>query len=85
MENHMEQEIKTILADQFGIEADSISNDMCIINDLNSDSLDDTEIIVAVEKKYKIAIDPEEFTETTVQFLLDLATKKAAKKKAKKK
>ena len=72
----MENKIKTILADQFGIDPASITNDKCIINDLHADSIDIVEVIMSVEREFKIAIETEEFTESTVQFLIDLTAKK---------
>ena len=76
----METQIKEILAKQFGIDHGSIQNHQCIIADLGADSIDLVEIIMSAEGKFKIQIETEEFSSSTVQFLLDLvATKLAAR------
>jgi acyl carrier protein len=74
----MEHNIKSILGKQFGVDPASISNHQCIINDLGADSIDVVEIIMAVERQFKIAIETDEFVESTVQFLLDITAKKLA-------
>lgn len=74
----MEHSIKSILAQQFGIDPASIGNDQCIIKDLGADSIDIVEIIMSVERQFKIAIETHEFTESTVQFLLDITAEKLA-------
>lgn len=74
----MEHNIKSILAKQFGIDPDSIGNDQCIIKDLGADSIDVVEIIMAVERQFKIAIETHEFKQSTVQFLLDITAEKIA-------
>jgi acyl carrier protein len=76
----MESQIKKILAQQFGIDPDNIQNHQCIIADLGADSIDLVEIIMSAEGQFKIQIETEEFSSSTVQFLLDLvATKVAAR------
>jgi acyl carrier protein len=75
----METKIKTIIAEQFGKDIKDITNNLCIINDLGADSLDIVEIIMSTESAFGIAIESEEFTSSTVQFLLDLTAKKCSK------
>jgi acyl carrier protein len=73
----MELEIKLILANQLGIEATSISNAQSIIHDLGADSIDVVEVIMSLEKKFRIIIETNEVDENvTVQFLLDLVAQK---------
>ena len=80
MKNHMEEEIKTILANQFGIDPSNILNGQCLNNDLHADSIDVIEIIMSIEREFGIVIQTDEFTSTTVQFLLDLTAKKLSVK-----
>ena len=75
----MENEIKQILAAQLGIALQDINNTHCIVHDLGADSIDVVEVIMSLEKKYRIAIETSEFDETaSVQFLLDLVAQKLA-------
>jgi acyl carrier protein len=74
----MEDKIRSILAQQFGIDPVSIDMDQCIIKDLGADSIDIVEIIMSVERQFKIAIETNEFTQSTVQFLVDITQKKLA-------
>ena len=76
----METKIKTIIAEQFGKEISGITPNLCIINDLSADSLDVVEIIMATETAFNIAIEPAEFTSSTVQFLIELTAKKVLEK-----
>lgn len=52
--------IKTIIADQLGVEADIINLDTDLMKDLEADSLDAVEVILAVEEEYGIEIPDED-------------------------
>jgi acyl carrier protein len=52
----MDQIIKKVLSDQFGVDVDRI-NDDTTFEDLNADSIDLVEVIMILEKELKIVID----------------------------
>jgi acyl carrier protein len=66
------QEIKNLLGKQLGIDPAAIQDDACVIKDLNADSLDVLEIIMVLEKHFKIEIASNSLEEfTTVQQIAD--------------
>jgi acyl carrier protein len=75
----MEEIIKKIIANQFGVPPTSVANDMCVRHDFNSDSLDIVEIVMEIEGEFNIEIEEEELTESTVGFMIDLVKAKLAK------
>jgi acyl carrier protein len=52
--------IKEIIAEQLGVEADVISQDTNLMKDLEADSLDAVEIIMAIEDEYDIEVPDED-------------------------
>lgn len=52
--------IKEIIVEQLGVDEDSISMDTNLIKDLEADSLDAVEIIMAIEETYDFEIPDEE-------------------------
>lgn len=56
----MFEKIVGVLADQLGIDAAGITMDTDIIKDLNADSLDMVELIMALEDEYGIEISEED-------------------------
>ena len=65
-------EIKAIVAEQLGVEAEKVTPGASFANDLGADSLDTVELVMALEEKFKIEI-PDEDAEkiVTVQDALD--------------
>lgn len=63
----VETEIRTIIEEQMGVEPDQITSTTNIIKDLGADSLDQVELVMAVEDKYDIDI-PDEEAEKLVTF-----------------
>lgn len=51
--------VVNIIAEQLGRDADSISMESDISNDLGADSLDAAELMIAFEEEFDIAIDEE--------------------------
>ena len=51
------EKLKQIIAEQFGIDTDAISEDTDIVADLGADSLDVVEMMMALEEEYGITID----------------------------
>ena len=52
--------IKEIIVDQLGVEEDAVSNDTHLMKDLEADSLDAVEIIMAIEEEFDIEVPDEE-------------------------
>lgn len=61
------EKIKEILAEQLDIDADSITMESLLVEDLGADSLDSIDIVMSVEDEFKIEV-PDEVIEnmTTV-------------------
>lgn len=56
----MLEKMKELIADQLGIEADSISETSSFKEDLGADSLDLFELVMALEDEYSVEIPAEE-------------------------
>ena len=52
--------IKTILAEQLDVEADTLTMETDIAKDLNADSLDVVEILMSIEDEFSVEIPDEE-------------------------
>ena len=55
------EKLKEILAEQLDVDADSITKDSLLIEDLGADSLDAIDIVMSVEDEFKIEV-PDEIT-----------------------
>lgn len=51
-----EKEIKEIIAKQFGVDVNKLTNETNFNSDLGADSLDTVEIVLAIEDKFSIEI-----------------------------
>jgi acyl carrier protein len=77
----LEQKVKEILGNQLGIDADKITLDNHIIDDLGADSLDIVEVVVDIETAFGIKIEDQEYQEAdTVQKIIDLVNNKIENK-----
>ncbi|NBK93640.1 acyl carrier protein [bacterium 1XD21-13] len=56
----MFEEIKTIVADNLGVDEDSITMETSFKEDLNADSLDLFEMVMALEENYGVDIPSED-------------------------
>ena len=56
----IEAKVKTIIVDQLGVSADEVKPEAKFVDDLGADSLDLTELIMAMEEEFDIEIDDEE-------------------------
>ena len=56
------EEVRDIVVEQLGVEADEVSIDSTFIDDLGADSLDIVELIMAFEEEFNIEI-PDEAAE----------------------
>lgn len=53
------EKLKKILAEQLDVDADSITKDSLLIEDLGADSLDAIDIVMSVEDEFKIEVPDE--------------------------
>jgi len=56
----IEQEVKEIIVEQLGVDANEISAEKSFVEDLNADSLDLTELIMTFEEKFALEISESE-------------------------
>jgi acyl carrier protein len=56
----IEKEVVDIIVEQLGVEASEVTRQKMIVEDLNADSLDQTELIMTFEEKLNIEINEEE-------------------------
>lgn len=69
--------LKKVLSDQFGVTIDEINDGTCIVKDLGADSIDIVEVVMNLEKIFKIKIEQEEYEgRSTVKALADLINQK---------
>jgi acyl carrier protein len=76
----IEEQVKSIVAEQLGVKEDEVTNDASFVDDLGADSLDTVELVMALEEEFETEI-PDEDAEkiTTVQQAIDFVTSKQSK------
>ena len=57
------ENIKALLADQFDVDADSITADTDLVDDLGADSLDLVDMLMSLEDEFNIGEVPDEMVE----------------------
>ena len=72
--------VQSIAADEMDTDADKISMDTSIQNDLNADSLDVFEIMNELEDKFDIELDDDNAKAETISDVVDLVAKQLAAK-----
>lgn len=71
MEN-IEQRVRKIVAEQLGVNEAEVKNDSSFADDLGADSLDNVELVMALEEEFDCEIPDEEAEKiTTVQQAID--------------
>jgi acyl carrier protein len=76
MVDNVEKEIISIISEVSGMEEQEITLESNLAKDLEIDSIKAIEIIVALEKKYKVSVRDEDIPQiTTVKQIVDLAKK----------
>ena len=60
-EEHFEK-LKGMIVDQLGVDEDSITMESSFVDDLNADSLDMVELVMAMEQEFDISV-PDEVAE----------------------
>lgn len=58
--DHVFESVQKILVDQLGVDEELISMESNFIDDLNADSLDIVELVMAMEQEFNISIPDEE-------------------------
>lgn len=56
----VEEKVKKIIVDQLSVSPDEVKPEVSFIEDLGADSLDLTELIMAMEEEFKLEIDDED-------------------------
>lgn len=56
----MEEQVKAIVAEKLGVNADQVKDDSSFVDDLGADSLDTVELVMAFEEKFNIEIPDED-------------------------
>lgn len=82
-EKTVEKVIKGFIAKGLMLDADTITRETNLVNDLNADSMDIVNVVTAIEAKYKITFPDDsllKYDGYTVQFLIE-GVMKALKEK----
>lgn len=75
----VEQKVKSIVAEQLGVEINEIKNESSFQDDLGADSLDTVELVMALEEAFDCEIPDDEAEKiTTVQAAIDYVNSKQA-------
>ncbi len=56
----VEQKVKSIIAEQLGVQEDEVKPESSFIEDLGADSLDIVELVMAMEEEFEVEIPDEE-------------------------
>mgnify|MGYP001228617577 CR=1 FL=1 len=68
----VEEQVKSIVAEQLGVDEGEITNEASFVDDLGADSLDTVELVMALEEEFDTEIPDEEAEKiTTVQQAID--------------
>jgi len=54
------EKVKAIIVEQLGVSADEVKPEASFVDDLGADSLDLTELIMAMEEEFDVEIDDED-------------------------
>lgn len=66
MKEEISQKIKQLIAERFDRSIDEVTEDASFVDDLGADSLDITELLMALEEEFNIEVDDEANNITTV-------------------
>ena len=71
-DKEIELRVRKIVAEQLNVDEDKVTDDASFVNDLNADSLDTVELVMALEEEFECAIPDEEAEKiTTVKQAID--------------
>ncbi len=65
MSDNIESRVHKIVAEQLGVEESKVTPDASFVNDLNADSLDTVELVMALEEEFECNIPDEEAEKLT--------------------
>jgi len=70
--SNIEARVKKIIIEQLGVKEEQVTNEASFVEDLGADSLDTSELVMALEEEFELEI-PDEDAEkiTTVQQAID--------------
>jgi acyl carrier protein len=58
--NNLEQKIRDIIVEQLGVAQEKVETEASFVDDLGADSLDQVELIMAIEEAFEIEIPDED-------------------------
>ena len=68
----VEEQVKSIVAEQLGVKPEEVKKESSFVDDLGADSLDTVELVMALEEEFETEIPDEEAEKiTTVQQAID--------------
>lgn len=75
----IEEQVKSIVAEQLGVKEDEVTPAASFVDDLGADSLDTVELVMALEEEFETEI-PDDDAEkiTTVQQAIDFIKSRSA-------
>jgi len=74
----IEEKVKDLVVEQLGVSADEVKPESAFVESLGADSLDLTELIMAMEEEFDIEIDDEDAQKiVTVQNAIDYIKSKS--------
>lgn len=74
-----EERVKRVIAEQFGVIDEFVAGEKNIISDLGADSLDQIELVMAMEDEFEIVIEDEDAEQIeTVQQAIDYISRRVA-------
>ena len=56
----IEEQVKSIVAEQLGVKEEEVTNEASFVDDLGADSLDTVELVMAFEEEFDIEIPDED-------------------------
>ena len=75
----IEEQVKSIVAEQLGVKEDEVTNDASFVDDLGADSLDTVELVMALEEEFETENHEEEAEKIkTVQQAIDFVNARAS-------
>ena len=63
MSDSLEQKVRSVIAEQLGVDAGEVTGDANILDDLGADSLDVVEMVMALEENFDIEVPDEDVEE----------------------
>jgi acyl carrier protein len=76
---NIEEKVKGIIVEQLGVDEDEVTPTASFVDDLGADSLDQVELVMALEEEFKLEINDEDAEKIkTVQDAIDYISKHKA-------